>query len=363
MLWASLIAMTVLAAFLTLWPLVLRTSIPDNSRSEIDFYLTQLSEVERDIERGQLPRAEADAARAEIGRRLIGLQKEKTARHPFLDKPQHRWLALGFGLLLLPLSSAALYSLYGYPGLKDMPLASREDVDNEVDPITTAIARIEADIVANPENLKAWSTLAPVYLRLGRYPDAVIAYRKILQIKGEDASTRAHLGEAQVAAANGLVTQEAKANLTQAFEADPSLSMAQYYLALGIEQSGDIAKAIAIYESVLEKVADRPNWVKVIKTKIAGLKNEAPPEQEKNANPAPADNEMILGMVARLAARLESEGGSVDDWVRLIRSYSVIAKKLEAEQALDNARKQFANDTSATAQLQSIAREFGLNGR
>lgn len=363
MLWASLIAMTVLAAFLTLWPLIFRKSIPDNRNSEIDFYLNQLTEVERDVERGQLPQAEAEAARAEMGRKLIGLQKEKAAFTPFHDNASARWMALGFGLLLLPLLSALLYSNYGHPNLKDMPLASREDVDNEPDPISTAIARIEADIVANPDNLKAWSALAPVYLRLGRYQDAVIAYRKILLINGEDASIRAHLGEAEVAAANGIVTDEAKNDLTKALNADPSLSMAQYYLALGIEQAGDTTKAIAIYESLLGKVADRPNWVKVIKSKLAVLKNEVPAAQTQSATPAPTDNEMILGMVSRLAARLESEGGSAEDWVRLVRSYSVIAKKDEAQQALDKARSKFGADAAATAQLQSIAKEFGLGWR
>ena len=366
MLWALLIAMTVMAALFTLWPLILRKNIQENSNSEIEFYMTQLSDIERDIERGQLPLAEAEAARAEMGRKLIGLQKEKTFFTPFHDNATHRWLALVFGLLLLPLLSALLYSIYGHPALKDMPLASRDDVENEVDPVSAAIAKIEADIVAAPDNLKAWSTLAPVYLRLGRYSDAAIAYRKILQISGEDPAIRAHLGEAEVAAANGIVTDEAKNDFTKALAADPNLAMAQYYLGLGIEQAGDTAKAIEIYEALLDKVADRPNWVKVIKTKLAVLKGEvqpAPKSDTAGSSAAPSgqvDNEMIQGMVSRLAARLEQEGGSAEDWVRLIRSYAVLGKTDKAEQALGNARRIFSTDTSATAQLQAIAKELGF---
>ena len=46
--------------------------------------------------------------------------------------------------------------------------------------------------------------MAPVYLRLGRFDDAVNARRKILRVNGETAERQADLGEALVAAANGL---------------------------------------------------------------------------------------------------------------------------------------------------------------
>ena len=358
MVWALLIAMTVLAALLTLWPLIFRTAIADNANSEIDFYLTQLTEVERDLERGQLPRSEAEAARAEMGRRLIGLQKEKTSLMPLQSDASLRLMALLVGLVVLPLLSTWLYSVYGRPSVKDMPLASRIDGNTQADAIPQAIAKIEADLVRNPDNLKAWTVLAPVYMQLGRYKDAVFAYAKILQIGGENPTIRAHLGEAKVAAANGTVTEDAKADLAKALQADPSLAIAEFYLALGVEQTGDEAQAIALYESLLVKVSDRPNWTQVIKGKIAALKNEP----QADATP-PVDAEMILNMVSRLAARLESEGGSVEDWVRLIRSYSVLAKGEDAAKALEKARTFFAKDEVATSQLRSIAKQTGLNWR
>ena len=241
-----------------------------------------------------------------------------------------------------------------------MPLAARDDVENAIDPISAAIAKIEKDIVAAPNNLKAWSTLAPVYMQLGRYNDAVIAYRNILRINGEDASIRALLGEAEIAAAKGIVTDEAKHNLEKALATDPTLAMAHYYLGLGIEQSGDTAKAIAIYEGLLDKVADRPNWVKVIKNKLATLKGEGQPASKVEPSGGQVNDEMIRGMVSRLAERLEKEGGNADDWLRLVRSYAVLGNPDKAEQALANARRLFKGDASATAQLQAIAKELGF---
>lgn len=353
-----LIAMTVLAALLTLWPLILRKSIAENSSSEMDFYKGQLADIERDIERGLLPLAEAEASRTEIGRRLLGLHKEQGFFKPFQDNARHRWLALVLGLVLLPVLSVGLYGIYGNPSLKDMPLASREDIGNETQAIAKAIARIEADLAASPDNLKAWSTLAPVYMRLGRFQDAVTAYGKILTLNGEDATLRALLGEAKVAVANGIITDDAKQDFMTAIASDPSVTMAQYYLGLAVEQSGDASKAIALYEALLDTVADRPQWAKAIKARLARLKGEPPPEASLQA-----DQEMIAGMVKNLAARLKSQGGSAEEWARLIRSYAVLGKRDDAEQALASARQAFNADQSAIRHLQAIANELGLTWR
>jgi len=353
-----LIAMTVLAALLTLWPLILRKSIAENASSEMDFYKGQLSDIERDIERGLLPSAEAEASRTEIARRLLGLQKEQGFFKPFQDNATQRKLALALGLLVLPVVGVGLYGIYGNPTLKDMPLASREDLGNESQAIAKAVARIEADLAAAPDNLKAWSTLAPVYMRLGRFQDAVTAYGKILALTGEDAMLRALLGEAKVAAANGIITDEAKQDFLKAIAKDPSVAMAQFYLGLAVEQAGDTTKAIALYEALLDSVADRPQWVTAIKARLAKLKGESPAPAGTQA-----DQEMILGMVSRLAARLEKEGGTAEEWGRLIRSYVVLGKHDDAEQALTKARAALKADQGATHLLQSLAHETGLSWR
>jgi cytochrome c-type biogenesis protein CcmH len=353
-----LIAMTVLAALLTLWPLILRKSIAENASSEMDFYKGQLSDIERDIERGLLPSAEAEASRTEIARRLLGLQKEQGFFKPFQDNATQRKLALLLGLVVLPVVGVGLYGIYGNPTLKDMPLASREDLGNESQAIAKAVARIEADLAAAPDNLKAWSTLAPVYMRLGRFQDAVTAYGKILALTGEDAMLRALLGEAKVAAANGIITDEAKQDFLKAIAKDPSVAMAQFYLGLAVEQAGDTAKAIALYEALLDTVADRPQWVTAIKARLAKLKGEPPAPAGTQA-----DQEMILGMVSRLAARLEKDGGTAEEWERLIRSYVVLGKHDDAEQALTKARAALKADQGATHLLQSLAHETGLSWR
>ena len=69
---------------------------------------------------------------------------------------------------------------------------------------------------------------------------------------------------------------------------------------------------------------------------------------------------MIEGMVGRLAGRLATNGGSLDEWARLIRAYSVLHQADKAKAALADARKALAPDAGAVASLDALARDLGL---
>ena len=87
---------------------------------------------------------------------------------------------------------------------------------------------------------------------------------------------RADLGEAEMAAADGIVTAEARADFDRALANSPGLPMARFYLALAAEQGGDTAKAIEAYQSLLGELGDHP-LLEVDKARLAALKGETPP--------------------------------------------------------------------------------------
>jgi cytochrome c-type biogenesis protein CcmI len=372
MIWIALALMTAAAALVTLWPLAFGSSVRDDSNSEIAFYSAQLAEIDRDVERGQLPPDEAASARAEAGRRLLAARAAAGTSINERSNDMRRRLAAICGLLLIAGVGAGVYAKLGRPGLPDAALAARQDKE-PVDPVAVALAHIEADAAASPDSVKAWSTLAPAYLRLGRYSDSVMAYRKLLRLIDEDAGIRASLGEAEVAAAGGKVTAEAKADFEKALSGDPSLGLARYYVGLAAEQAGDVQTAVETYEAVLPTIQDHPRWVEVINGKLAALKNEPPAKVEKTeaapaqAAAAPADGaknppDMIQGMVARLAARIEKNGGSADEWLRLIRSYAVMEQPDKARVALATARAAHGADAKDAAEFDAIEKELHLDG-
>ena len=79
---SSLAGMTGLAVLAALWPLAFRRKGGAEAASEVAFYKAQLAEIERDVERGQLPAEEAAGARAEAARRLIAASAAAPAEAP-----------------------------------------------------------------------------------------------------------------------------------------------------------------------------------------------------------------------------------------------------------------------------------------
>ena len=67
-------------------------------------------------------------------------------------------------------------------------------------------------------------------------------------------------------------------------------------------------------------------------------------------------DDMIAGMVAGLAARLDEEPDDADGWMMLIRSYSTLGELEKAQQAIETARLHFADNRTV---LTAITREFG----
>src|SRR5262249_48782929 len=67
---------------------------------------------------------------------------------------------------------------------------------------------------------------------------------------------------------------------------------------------------------------------------VATPKGETPPQSAAASAGDAKSDDMIKGMVSRLATRLEEKGGTADEWLRLIRSYGVLEQKDKAKAAL-----------------------------
>jgi cytochrome c-type biogenesis protein CcmH len=68
----------------------------------------------------------------------------------------------------------------------------------------------------------------------------------------------------------------------------------------------------------------------------------------------------ILRMVSGLASRLEAQGGSADDWARLMRSYAVLGQRDKAADAAQRARQALAQDDAGLKTIDMMARELKL---
>ena len=102
-----------------------------------------------------------------------------------------------------------LYATLGSPDIPSQSAFARVDTPIGSQSIGSLVGQVEAHLATNPKDGAGWEVLAPVYMRLGRFNDAAAAWRKAIALNGDDATREAAFGEALVAAANGVVTDQA----------------------------------------------------------------------------------------------------------------------------------------------------------
>jgi cytochrome c-type biogenesis protein CcmH len=358
MVWFVLAGMAAFAVLAAVWPLLRPSSSAkaDPAANEAAFYRAQLEEIKRDVERGLLPQGEAESARAEAARRLIAASSAPSSPPP---APRRSRLAAAALIAVgLPAIAFPLYARLGQPAMPDEPLAGRKVAPQTNGEIEAAVAGVEARLVAKPDDGKGWAVIAPVYMRLERYADAAHAYAEALRLLGEDPLRRSAYGEALVAAAGGVVTGDAREAFDRALADQPGQPQARFYVALAAEQDGKKADATRDYESLLADSPPDAAWRSMVTARLAALKG-GPAPAEDAAIPE-AQRPMIEGMVNRLATRLASNGGNVDDWSRLIRAYAVLHEADKAKAALADAHKALASNANAVASLDALARDLGL---
>jgi cytochrome c-type biogenesis protein CcmH len=365
-LWFVFALMTAAAVFAVLWPLG-RRGRPQNDGSETNVYKDQLAEVDRDLATGLIASSEAEAARVEISRRLLAAA-DNQRDPPVASSLGLRRFAAVLALVGLPIVSLAIYLPLGSPRLRDFPLAQRTHAPDATQSLDNLVAQVEAHLEKNPTDGRGWNVLAPVLARLGRYEEAVQAYRNTITYKGDSADRRADLGEALAGAAGGVVTSEARTEFERAIAMEANEPKANYFLGLAAEQDGRTAEAASIWRSILEKApADAP-WRPLVQAALGRIGGSSAPALSDDAMAAAKDmNEadrgaMIHGMVDRLASRLKQNGDDVEGWLRLVRAYMVMGDRDKAKSALTDARQAVANDTGRLRQLNEGLKALGLDG-
>jgi cytochrome c-type biogenesis protein CcmH len=383
--WAIAAAMTAAAVAFLLHPLVRHAGEEDAGKGnggradwDMHVYRDQLDEVERDLARGVIGPAQAEAARAEVGRRMLAAADARPAApSPRAVSQRTARLVAGALAAAIPLGALALYVPAGRPDLPARPFASR-GAETGAPPaeVLQALDGLNRHLEENPGDLQGWMLTAQVYDRLGRFAESAEAYRKALAISQGDPSVASSFGEALVRSEGGLVGSEARRAFEGALERNPGDARARYYLALARAQAGDDEGALERWaELVRLSPADAP-WMPTVRQHIAetagrlgrdvaavmpeplppasgaGTGTQAAPPQagaapgptreqmEAAGNLPPEERrEMIRGMVERLAARLEETPEDAEGWLRLSRAYGVLGEPDKAEGALSAAVK------------------------
>lgn len=352
-----------------------------SDEADLAVYRDQLAEIDTELDQGLLGASEAEAARAEVSRRILANADAKggaggpraiSLLSPFLTP------ALG---IAIPVAAVALYIVVGTPGLPDQPLSARATAPGKQPSITELVAKVEQRLAEHPDDAAGWDVVGPVYMLQQRYQEAAEAFRRAIKLAGETPKRLGGLADASLAASNGIVTDEARAAFERIVALDPKRPEPRYWLAIGKEQDGKLAAAIEDFVRLSADPSLEPAARKVIDEHLAELRSRlgpaagGPPLNAAAAakpGPAPADAAAVAAlpdqeraafidrMVSGLAERLHKDGKDVAGWTKLMRAYKVLGRVGEANEAFSEARRVLADDPKALAEIDAAAKELGL---
>jgi cytochrome c-type biogenesis protein CcmH len=404
----ALLGLTTLAMAVLLVPLILRgRNAVARDAYNLAVYRDQLAEIERDVERGIIGPREAGAAKNEIGRRILALTPALASTGAPSGSSPTSLVVAAIAVMLLPFAAWTLYWDLGSPTLTDQPFASRSGSDApttakadpaKADPhvdMEEAVRKLTAHLQAQPDDLEGWILLARSQIDANRYQDAVEAYRHAANLSGHKPEIVGDWAEAQVLAADGMVTPGAQQAFQSALVDPENAPRSHYYLALAKLQAGDAKGAL---QDWVDLEADAPadaDWLPLLRRRISetaqtagidpttlktssGASRKLPataaatppaappmPQGEANmptstevtetaratANASPQERQaMITAMVERLAARLAQQPDDADGWTRLGRSYMVLNEPDKAVEAYAHAAKLKPDDTAVKQQ-------------
>lgn len=377
---------------------------------DMQVYRDQLREIERDVARGTMRPEEADRLKAEVSRRLLEADRALKAAGSDARAPGSARIAAAGAMLVLLGGSFATYLDLGAPGYQDMPMSARlaqaetayRDRPSQADaearmagaprPAAPApdaqflelMEKLRAAVANNPEDIRGQELLARNEAALGNYAAAAHAQAKVIDLSQPKvtAEDQAALGELMILAAGGIVSPEAEARLTEALRLDPQNGTARYYSGMLLAQTGRPDMAFRLWRSLLESSRPSDPWVAPLRAQIeqlawlAGVKYELPPaaapEGDVPAGPSEeavraaeamtpeARQEMIRGMVEGLNQRLATEGGTAEEWARLIGALGVLGEIDRARAIYGEALDRFDGRDAELAAIRAAGAQAGV---
>ena len=342
-----------------------------------EVYRARLEEIDADVALQRIGTLDGEAAKSEAGRKLLALSAAPDSKFPLASFHPKKTLFAAM-LAFLPTIAVLGYLAWGQPAMPDMAFAARADADPAKQSIEQLIARAEARLEANPGDVRGWKVVAPIYMRLGRYDDAVAAWRSALRIEPNNPEIKASLGESMVVAGQGIVSKQAGLLFEESLVLAPDDAKPRFYLAIALSQQGELAKAETAWRELIGQAPANAPWLEVALAQLnAVLEKSGKPAETPLASangPSTADiaaaNEMspearqamIEGMVASLAEKLKADPSDKPGWLKLVRAWQVLGEREKALEAIAGARQGHAADLAFAGELAELESELRKTG-
>lgn len=255
--WFVIGGLTAAALLFVMLPLLLRrrAEAARLARSEVNvsIYRNQLTELESDLKSGDIDQDQYDKSRQEIERRLL----EDTSGAEAGVASESRRLSTVTAVLaglVVPAFAVGFYLKVGNLDALQPEKASvaavapHGDEANMAAQVEMMVGKLAEKLQQDPSNIEGWVMLGRSYSVLGRYPDAVDAYKKAIQLAGEDSQLLADYADAIAMATGESLEGEPMQWLEKSLKLDPNNQKALWLMGTGMFERGDFGAAIVYWE-------------------------------------------------------------------------------------------------------------------
>ncbi len=276
---AILITLAVIATLV--WPLLRRQRNRTVIRREVNVQVLrdQLLELEADLTAGTLNQTQYDDAKMDISRRLLeDLTADPLVPVAPVDPRQlrsNRTLAIGI-VALVPILGLTAYLTFGTPSALERepasaaaaPAAEADGAKGEdgqagakhsISPakIQAMVDQLQKKLEANPNDAQGAAMLARALNFMGKFPEAVAAYKKAVPLNPGDAELFADYADALAMTQNKTLGPEPMKLVQQALKIDPANMKALALSATEAFQRKDYKSAIDFWKRAIPPAQQR----------------------------------------------------------------------------------------------------------
>ncbi|MGW8227745.1 MAG: c-type cytochrome biogenesis protein CcmI [Gammaproteobacteria bacterium] len=317
-------ALMLAAALLLLVPALLgRKQVRDLDRNQQNVAIARerMKELEGEYGRGTLSEADYEQAKRELEQALLndveGSAEPATTATTTAARGSLVWVVLG-----VPLAAVLLYLQLGTPSALQPQAPSAAAPQGHAGGDTTEatmeqlVAGLAAKLQQEPENAEGWFMLGRSYMSMSRYSEAAAAFKRVLDLVGDEPAVMFRYADALAMAQGGKLAGEPFELIKRALQLNPDDKTGLWLAGLGYEEQGQYEQAVQHWRKLETMMQDDPASLNEVRNLIAGAEQKlgrTVTVETAPVTPAAASN-VALKVTVSLDAALQDKV-SADDTV------------------------------------------------
>jgi len=316
-------ALMLAAALLLLVPALLgRKQVRDLDRNQQNVAIARerMKELEGEYGRGTLSEADYEQAKRELEQALLndveGTAEPATTATTTAARGSLVWVVLG-----VPLAAVLLYLQLGTPSALQPQAPSAAAPQGHAGGDTTEatmeqlVAGLAAKLQQEPENAEGWFMLGRSYMSMSRYSEAAAAFKRVLDLVGDEPAVMFRYADALAMAQGGKLAGEPFELIKRALQLNPDDKTGLWLAGLGYEEQ-EYEQAVQHWRKLETMMQDDPASLNEVRNLIAGAEQKlgrTVTVETAPVTPAAASN-VALKVTVSLDAALQDKV-SADDTV------------------------------------------------